>query len=78
MSHETDEKRYAAVEVISDKIKWNAHAALGDALNRAPINAELMVVWIQDDGKLRWSKACDNRTAVYMMHAACHKVTFDD
>lgn len=71
-----EEKRYASVEGLP-KIPWNAHAALGDALNRAPIDAELFVVWTTKEGKLHWSKACDRNQAVYMMTAAINKVIFD-
>lgn len=70
-------KNYAPVDPISNKIKWSAHAALGDALNRCPIDADLMVVWMGKDGKLRWSQACDPAIAVYMMNAAIWKVTFE-
>ena len=77
MSHETDEKRYATVDSISDTIKWSAHAALGDALNRAEIGDDLFVCWMGKDNKLKWSKACNNAMAVYLMTAAIHKVTWE-
>lgn len=39
---------------------WNAHAVAGDILNRCPIRAPIAVVWVGEDGKLRFSKSnCD-------------------
>ena len=72
-----EKKKYGAIEPISDKIKWTAHAALGDALNRCPEDADLFVVWMTAEGEMHWSKACDRSMAVYMMNAAIHKVIFD-
>lgn len=68
---------YAEVVSISDSIPWNAHACLGDALNRAAIDADLMVVWIDKDGKLSWAKSCQRNQAVYMLNAAIWKMTFE-
>ena len=69
--------KLATVDPISAKLGWNAHAALGDALSRCPMDADLYVVWMTPEGKLGWSRACDNAMAVYMMQAATHKVIFD-
>jgi hypothetical protein len=71
------DKKLATVDPISDKISWNAHAALGDALERCPIGADLVVVWMTPENTLHWSKATTNAMAVYMLQAASHKVIFD-
>ena len=69
---------YATVDPISKDIAWSAKAALGDALSRGPDGARLFVVWLDENDKLCFSKACQNETAVYMMSAAIHKVMFPD
>jgi len=71
------DKTFATVDPISPKVKWNAHAALGDALSRCPIDADLVVVWMTPEGVWHWSQACENAMAVYLLQAASHKVMFD-
>ena len=72
-----EKNKYCTVEPINEKVKWSAHAALGDAMNRCPEDADLFVVWFTKDNKLHWTRSCDAAMAVYMMNAAIHKVTFE-
>jgi len=37
-------------------LDWNAHAVAGDILNRCPINAQIIALWIDNEGMLRFSK----------------------
>jgi len=71
------DKKLATVDPISAKISWNAHAALGDALQRCPIDADLFIVWMTPENTLHWSKSATNAMAVFMLQAASHKVIFD-
>lgn len=36
---------------------WNAHAVAGDVLNRAPMNAPIIAIWVDEKGCLRYSKS---------------------
>lgn len=46
----------ATVDPLPGK-DWNAHAVAGDVLNRAPLNAAIIAMWIDEHGQLRYSKA---------------------
>lgn len=46
----------ATVDCLPGKA-WSAHAVAGDVLNRAPMNAPIVAVWIDDQGKVRYSKS---------------------
>lgn len=49
-------------------LPWNAHAALGDALQRAPIGAPLIVLWLDELGQLHYSRSATNKDTVWMVH----------
>lgn len=51
-------------------ILWNAHAALGDAMQRAPMNAPLIVLWLDEAGVLKYSRSANNRDVVWLAHSA--------
>lgn len=44
---------------------WNAHAVLGDALQRAPIDAMILVLWIDKDGVYHRSSSATNAEIVW-------------
>lgn len=47
---------------------WNAHAVAGDALNRAPITAPIVCLWVDEQGRVCWSRA--NTSAATLAHMA--------
>ena len=55
----------ATVDPLPGK-EWNAHAVAGDVLNRAPMNAPIIAVWIDDKGCLRYSKSNTDGCALSM------------
>lgn len=50
----------ATVDPITDDTPWNAHAVLGDALNRCSPDSKVMVLWLNKEGHLSYSKNTDN------------------
>lgn len=52
---------------IMPKHGWNAKAAAGDALERAPLNAPFIAMWIDEKGNVRYSQAnLDNWALAYI------------
>lgn len=47
-------------------ILWNAHAVLGDAMQRAPMDAALVVMWIGGDGQTKTSCSANNQETVWL------------
>ncbi len=45
----------ASIHNLPDK-DWNAHAVAGDILERCPIDSQIMALWVDEDGKVRYSK----------------------
>lgn len=45
------------INPIHDDRPWSAKAAAADALERAPHNAAMLCVWLDEKGILRYSKA---------------------
>jgi hypothetical protein len=73
MSEEQGEaKKSADIEVLPGR-KWNAHAALAYAMNRAPMNAPLLVLWLDEDGDVRHAATTTNQEAVWMAQVAIHR-----
>lgn len=71
------ENTLATVDPISDKVRWSAKAAIGDAMSRCEEDAEVMIVWMTKDGKMRWSKHGTNAMVVYMLTAAIQQMIFE-
>lgn len=46
----------ASVDALPGR-EWNAHAVAGDVLSRAEIDAPIIAVWMNKDGKLRYAKS---------------------
>ena len=63
-------EKYASVDPISKDIEWSAKAALGDAMSRIGDNARLCVIWLDEENRMSYSKACTSETAVFMLTAA--------
>ena len=47
----------ATVDPISDDKPWSAKAAAGDALQRCTHDAPFICIWLDENGKVRYSKA---------------------
>lgn len=62
----------ADIESLPGK-PWNAHAALHDVLNEVPIDAPIMILWLDKDTFVRYRAACTNMEGVWMMHHQLHK-----
>lgn len=62
----------ADIESLPGK-PWNAHAVLHDVLNTVPIDAPLMVLWLDKDEFTRFRMSCSNMQSVWMMHQQLHK-----
>lgn len=57
----------ADIEALPGK-RWNSHAALADAMNRLPIGASCVILWINEDGNVSYSVNATNQETVWMCH----------
>lgn len=48
-------------------IGWNAQAALNDSMSRTNINTELVAVWFDENGMLRWSHSCKSTAMMVLL-----------
>ena len=55
-------------------VRWSAHAALGDALNRAPINSPCIIAWLDEEENVCYSVSATNMQTVWLCHQLISKV----
>ena len=67
------ELKLATVDLLPGK-EWNAKAAFGDALQRAPIDSPCVALWLEN-GELKWSSQASRMEIVYMLHEALREAT---
>lgn len=67
----------ASVDPITMQTPWNAHAVLGDALNRCNPENKILVVWLDKEGKLSYSKNTETLTELATLNTyinyLCHR-----
>lgn len=63
-------KKLATVDMIPGR-RWNAHAALGDAMQRASMDAPMVVMWLEGpDQRFRFAIAnATNMQSLWMAEA---------
>jgi hypothetical protein len=47
----------ATVDPISEDTPWSAKAVAGDALQRVNHDSPIICIWLDEEGKIRYSKA---------------------
>ena len=48
----------------------NANAVFGDALNRCDIEKPAVALWLDKEGRLKWSAHCNNMQLLWMLRQA--------
>ena len=67
----------ATVDPIADNISWSAHAVGGDVIQRAPINAPVIAIWIGEDDLVKYSKANCKASDLCVFSAVIHDMAVE-
>jgi len=57
--------------------EWNAHAALHDALNRCGMDRPIVILWIEDDGRVCHSSSALRKDVLWMLEVKRGRVVND-
>lgn len=58
-------------------IEWNAHASLHDALNRCAIDRPVVILWIEEDGRVAHSSSALKKDVLWMLETKRQRVIND-